>query len=191
MKFKNTHIIAFIAMLIVQLLVPFTMILKHESVLQTGNVFKFKTAPIDPNDPFRGKYIRLNFDNALTIYNSKVDFDGQESAFVLLDKDADGFAKIKDVTKEEPDNREDYVKVKIYHAYGSNHHRIRIIYPFDKFYMEETKAPEAEIRSRRSFGNPDKKQSYALVAIKNGNAVLKDVIIDGRSVKDIVVPKEK
>ena len=110
----------------------------------------------------------------------------QETAFVLLDKDAEGFAKIIAVLKQEPDNQHDYVKVKIYRAYGSDKNRFRITYPFDRFYMEETKAPDAEKIYRQSAGDPDKKPAYTLVAVKNGNAVLKDVIINGRSVKDIV-----
>ena len=186
MKPKKILFIAFVVVVVVQLSVPAVMILKHEDVLQTGTVYKFKTAPIDPNDPFRGKYISLNFDDALTFYDSNENFNKQETAFVLLDNDAEGFAKIKAVLKQEPDNQQDYVKVKVYHAYGSNHHRIRITYPFDKFYMEESKAPDAENRYRQSVGKPDKKPAYALIAVKNGTAVLKDVIIDGHSVNDIV-----
>ena len=175
----------FVVVALVQLFVPLKMIMKHEDVLRTGNIYKFKTAPIDPNDPFRGKYMTLNFDRALTLYASNEKFEGQETAFVLLDKDTEGFAKIKAVLKQEPDNQHDYVKVKVYKPYVANENRIRITYPFDRFYMEETKAPDAEKIYRRSAGDPDKKPAYALVAVKNGNAVLKDVIIDGRSVKDI------
>ncbi len=185
MRSKKILIIAFVVVVVVQLLVPLTMILKHEDVLQTGKIYKFKTAPIDPNDPFRGKYITLNFDRALTIYASNENFDGQKPAFVLLDKDTEGFAKIKAVLKQEPENQSDYVRAKAYKPYGANENRIRITYPFDRFYMEECKAPDAEKIYRQSAGEPDKKPAYALVAVKNGNAVLKDVIIDGRSVKDI------
>ena len=189
MKHKKIIIIVFVVVALVQLFVPLKMILKHEDVLQTGNVYKFKTAPIDPNDPFRGKYITLNFDRDLTLYTSNEKFEGQETAFVLLDKDTEGFAKIKAVLKQEPDNQHDYVRVKVYKPYGANENRIRITYPFDRFYMEESKASDAEKIYRQSAGEPDEKPSYALVAVKNGNAVLKDVIIDGRSVKDIVKQK--
>lgn len=52
--------------------------------------------------------------------------------------------------------------------------------------MEETKAQPAEIIYRESVGKPHKKPAYALVAINKGRGVIKDLIIDGRSVKDIV-----
>ncbi|HUR30287.1 MAG TPA: GDYXXLXY domain-containing protein, partial [Saprospiraceae bacterium] len=54
--------IAFAIMVLVQLYVPASMIMESEKVLKEGKEFKFKTAPVDPTDPFRGKYVELNFD---------------------------------------------------------------------------------------------------------------------------------
>ena len=36
-------------------------IYKRESVLHHGRVFKFQTAPVDPVDAFRGRYVALSF----------------------------------------------------------------------------------------------------------------------------------
>ena len=51
--------------------------------------------------------------------------------------------------------------------------------------MEESKAKPAEdlyMESQRNIDN----MTYALVSIKDGDAVLKDVIIDDKSIKEIV-----
>jgi len=51
--------------------------------------------------------------------------------------------------------------------------------------LEETKAYDAETAYRKS--QVDSNQvSYALVAIKNGESVLKDVLINEVSIKDFV-----
>ena len=53
--------IIFIVVGLVQLFVPANMILNEETILKSGTVYKFKTRPVDPNDPFKGKYINLNY----------------------------------------------------------------------------------------------------------------------------------
>ena len=63
MKNKTTYIILFILVVIAQWFVPMQMITEQEDVIATGKTLKFKTAPIDPYDAFRGKYIFLNFEN--------------------------------------------------------------------------------------------------------------------------------
>lgn len=187
MKHKQVIFGLFVIVALIQLFVPLKMILKYEEVLQNGKVYKFRTAPIDPNDPFRGKYIRLKFDDAISTYQSNKEWKGHEKAFVLLDQDRDGFAIVKDISIDRPINTNNYVKADIYLAYGlQNQNQIRINYPFDKFYMEETKAQPAEKIYMESVGESHKKPAYALVAINKGRGVIKDVIIDGRSVKDIV-----
>lgn len=192
MKHKQVIFGLFVIVALIQLFVPLKMILKYEEVLQNGKVYKFRTAPIDPNDPFRGKYISLNFDDAITTYQSDKQWYNHEKAFVLLDQDRDGFAIVKNISIDRPINTNNYVKADIYLAYGlKNQNQIRINYPFDKFYMEETKAQPAEKIYMESVGESHKKPAYALVAINKGRGVIKDVIIDGRSVKDITVNNQK
>jgi hypothetical protein len=56
--------------------------------------------------------------------------------------------------------------------------------------MEESKAEEAELIHRKS--QQDKSQvTYALVSIKDGDAVLKDVLINGTSISEIVKRNQK
>jgi len=110
MSSRNWLIILFAVMVLAQLAVPFKMIFDREKVLSEGNTFKFKTAPIDPSDPFRGKYITLNFvENNFEVIDGETWQNGQ-AVYVLLAKDAYGFAKIVDVVKELPDESNNCVR---------------------------------------------------------------------------------
>ena len=72
MKNKNIIIILFLLVALAQLFVPAQMIYNQEDILDTGKLVKFQCEPIDPNDPFRGKYITLNFkENRIKVKNFK------------------------------------------------------------------------------------------------------------------------
>jgi len=169
-----------------QLYIPVKMITGKEKVLKYGNEYKFKTAPVDPNDPFRGKFIQLRFDRDITNFRTDKHWRNGEKIYVLLEKNTGGFAKIKSVSKKQYPDNTDFVKAEV--AYTVFDKQIVIKYPFDKFFTEETKAPEIEkIYNSNNFNG--EKPSYALVAVKNGDAVLKDLIINGISVKKIITQK--
>ena len=59
--------------------------------------------------------------------------------------------------------------------------KTRLVYPFERFYLEEHKAPRAEKRYRLATRN-SLQTTYAIVRIKNGTTVLEDVLIDGHSI---------
>ena len=58
MKTSKLLIGCFALVAVAQLTVPAWMIVSHERTLLTGKVFKFRTAPVDPYDAFRGRYVR-------------------------------------------------------------------------------------------------------------------------------------
>lgn len=176
---------AFLAVALVQLYVPAKMIWDSENVLRTGTEYKFKTAPVDPNDPFRGKYITLSYEeNTVDVENEK-DWKTGEKVYVCLTTDTDGFAKIKSASKEKPTDDEDFVTANVRFASGNGSNTLTVAYPFDRYYMEESKALDAE-RTYRQSQQDTSKVTYALVNIRQGEAVLKDVLIDGVSLREIV-----
>ena len=63
---------------------------------------------------------------------------------------------------------------------------INIDYPFERYYMEESKAYDAERTYRESLRDTIEHSTYALVYVKEGRAVVDDVLIDDISIKDIV-----
>lgn len=183
MKTKQLLMIAFAIIAVLQAAAPLKMIYDSEMTERHGTEYKFRTAPIDPTDPFRGKYITLDYD-INTIPTKDTTWLRNEKIYVSIAKDADGFAKVANVSREKPESG-DYVFTKVTYYYTDDLH---INLPFDRYYMEENKAHDAEVAYRKYNSNPGKfKPAYAIVALKGGNAVLKDVIIDGMPIKEYVV----
>jgi uncharacterized membrane-anchored protein len=182
---KKILLSVFILVALAQLFVPAKMILDREDILETGTEYKFKTEPIDPNDPFRGKYINLNYkEDAIEIQNEMEWLRG-ETIYVFLTTDNQGFAKIQSVSKENPNNEQAYLKTKVDYVTSNGSNKLTLYLPFDRYYMEESKAYDAELAYRESQVDTNQ-VAYALVIIKEGEAVLKDVFIDGVSIREIV-----
>src|SRR5688572_2572190 len=148
MNSKKIIFLAFIVVALVQIYVPARIILDRTIVLNSGKEFKFKTAPIDPNDPFRGKYINLNFNDNTIGIQSKENWARGETVFVLLTTDNNGFAKIRSVSKAKPSDTRDFLKAKVDHVIYDGS-KLFIEYPFERFYMEESKAYDAELTYNR------------------------------------------
>ncbi|MDN3686991.1 GDYXXLXY domain-containing protein [Cyclobacterium jeungdonense] len=187
---KKIIVTAFFLVALVQLYVPAKMIWNREEILNTGTAYKFKTAPVDPNDPFIGKYITLSYDENTFPVPNKQDWKPGEPIYVSLQTDTYGFAKIASISKIKPSDNNDYIKAKVRFLSGNDSNMLTIDYPFDRFYMEESKAYDAEL-AYRQFQRDTSNPTYALVSIKNGEAVLKDVMIGGTSIKEMVKSNQK
>lgn len=190
MSSKKILLSTFILVALVQLFVPAKMIFDKEDTLKTGTDYKFNAAPIDPSDPFRGKYIILSYrDNVAKVKNEK-DWDSGEFVYVYLEKDQNNFAKITSVSKEKPTENQGFVKAKVSAVSSDGTNKLTIYYPFDRYYMEESKAYDAELVYTK-WVQDTTKRTYALVRIKKGDAVLKDVLIDEISIREIVKEKQQ
>lgn len=185
MNNKKLILSIFILVALVQLYVPAKMILDREDILKTGKEYKFKTVAVDPNDPFRGKYITLRYEENMTKVKNESDWQRNETIYVTLTTDDEGYASIQSVSKEKPKDNPDFLKTKVSYVTTNGLNKLRVDYPFDRYYMEESKADDAEQTYAESQRNSDK-TTYALVCIKDGEAVLKDVLIDGISINEIV-----
>lgn len=183
MKNKNLLITLFLFVVIAQLFVPAQMIYNQEDILNTGKIVKFQCEPIDPNDPFRGKYITLRFkESAIKVKNLK-EWNSNETIFAKIKTSKDGFAKIKSISRTEPTDNSTYLKLKINYI-ADYENKIYLDFPFNRFYMNENKANNAEKVYAESTIDTTK-IAYALVATKNGEAVIKDVLIDNISIKEL------
>jgi uncharacterized membrane-anchored protein len=182
MQLNKKHIfLGFILVVVAQLFVPAKMIYDQERIIALGKEFKFKTRPIDPNDPFRGKYITLRFDIE-THYSYKAsEFKKGDDVYVLLRTDEFGMAAISDISKVKPGIELDYVVAQVNSVFDQ---RITINYPFNRYYMEESKAQKAEDLYREA--SRDSSQStYAIILVRKGNASINDVVLNGESIKEI------
>jgi len=179
---------AYFAVIIVglaQLYVPASMIWEREEILSTGKEFKFKTAPIDPTDVLRGKYIYLNFaERRVEVKNAEV-YKRYDNIYLRLAIDSLGYVMVQSYSKDKPSDTDDFVRAKVNYSYGNY---IPFDFPFERYYMEESKAPVAE-KIYNELRRDTNQVAYALVKIKDGESVLEDVMIDGVSIKDIVKMK--
>ncbi len=184
MNYKKILFPAFALLVLAQLFVPAKMILHQEDILNSGQAYKFKTAPIDPYDPYRGKYINLAFDANTFEVSKESEWDYNELVYVKLTTDDNGFAKIQDISREKPDDQSDYVQANSWGKTGVGK-KLRVRYPFNRFYMEESKALEAE-ETYRASRRDSSMVAYALVKVKNGEAVLENVFINDVPIQEVV-----
>jgi uncharacterized membrane-anchored protein len=180
---KTKYIVtAFALTAMLQLFAPLKLVYNSEMTARYGTVYKFKTQPIDPSDPFRGKYVSLNFE--VSQYQTKQKWITDEELYVVVGKDSLGYAKITNVLTTEPATGSNYLKAKAGMYYDGLLH---IDLPFNQFYMEEGKAQEAEDGYRKYNLQDNAEPAYATVAIKNGNAVITNVIVNGLPIRDYVL----
>lgn len=182
---RRITLLLFALMVIAQWLVPAKMIYDSERVLYDGVLYKFKTRPIDPSDPFRGKYVTLSFEAEQYQTDTTRLFSSGQSVYVSIYPDSAGYAQVSGIFTFPPDNY-DYLAASIRNSsvYGGKQN-LWIDFPFSRFYMEESKASEAEQQYWQAAADSTQ-IVYALVSVKNGQAVLRDVLINERSVVDIV-----
>jgi len=183
---KYILLLLFLVVALVQLWVPASMIWKSETVLIEGKEFRFKTAPIDPVDPFRGKYVTLAFDVDEQISTPEITWEKGECVFVKVFTGIDGFAEIESISKKQPDDSSDYFKTTVrYTGKSKRGSNVRLHFPFNRFYMEESKAYEAEVAVRESIQDSSQ-VAYAIVSICDGDARLKEVMVNEVPLKDWV-----
>ena len=167
---------------VIQLGVPLAMIAKYEAALAFGQEFKFRCAPVDPIDNLRGRYVALNFDLKLPAddkYSSS-----EKIHWALIEPDADGFAKAVSVSDYAPGRG---TAIKYSTKWGSAE------LPFNKYFMNESLAPQAEqayraATARRIDEAAATKASncYLTVKIWRGIAVSEQLYINGQPVEELL-----
>ncbi len=180
---KTIHVfIIFIVLAIIQLFIPAQMIFNQESILNNGTAYKFKTQPIDPTDPFRGKFITLSYDVNSASTKDK-SWQRYDDVYVYIKTDSLGFAELDTVSKQKLEITNDYVFATVSRFNDKNWniesgYRLYFNLPFDRFYMEESKAYDAELAYRKAQSDSIPNNTYALVYVKDGEAVLDNVFIN-------------
>jgi uncharacterized membrane-anchored protein len=183
---KKLILPVFILVVLVQWLVPGKMIVDRENIVRKGKSFRFLTEPVDPSNPFIGRYISLNFKEARYETNITDVYHQNQPIFVLLKNDPDGFAKVASITTTEPASTTDYVEATVNYTSELNAGKfVHIGFSFDKFYMEEYKAPKAE-DAYRAANIDSTKKIYALVKIWKGRAVIENVFVDNKPILELI-----
>ncbi len=195
MKTRHVLLLAFAVLCFYQIYIPAKMVLDKETVINEGKTFRFKCKPIDPTDPFRGKYIVLRFEQDRFESDAQLAVEKDQLIYVSLETDSAGFAQVVDVTTEKPIDDIDFIIANCGYTTFSNNNIVnkgnghssylKIEYPFDRYYMSENKALAAE-QAYRDVNRSEKIDAYALVKIENGKSVLEDVYLDEIPIKDYI-----
>lgn len=185
MNSKILIALAFFLVAAAQIYIPAEMINGREAVIANGRMFRFRTEPVDPADLLRGRFISLYFPNSYIQFAGDSSYTNEQYAYVLFGEDSEGLAKIKGISKEKPGEAHDYLKVRITTHYQNDTTTIYFEYPFDRYYMEEYKAPKAEELYMDSIRDT-LATTYAVVMIKDGEGVLTDVMINERPISELV-----
>lgn len=172
----------FILVALVQLAVPGYMIYRHENILKNGKVYKFRTAMVDPADPFRGRYVRLSFNYQLKRGANEWPYGKEVNAIPAIG--SDGFAYIAAIAEQPPIDGI-YFPARV--GWGNGKDMIRINPLFDRFYLNEKAAPKAEKLYQQAVRN---KNDWVEVRIKDGNTAIVDLYLDGKPILDVVGAKE-
>lgn len=191
---KQLTIFGFLILVLIQLGVIYNVIYKEEQVINKGKAYKFLTQPIDPTDPFRGKFITLRY--KMDSYKTAIDWKRGEDVYVYL-KDSLGFAAIDTISKNSLDVKKDFVVAKA--TWSNNFNilkknsvkKVHFKLPFNRFYMEEFKANPAEVLTQQRVGDSLVKNVYSLVYVNQGKAVLQDVFVNEIPIKDFVEKMNK
>ena len=180
---RRVVLFALVALALVQLAVPLRMIANRQRVLESGELFRFRTGPVDPYDAFRGRYVALTMAEDTVATTEASDFVGGQRVFVLLETDDQGFARPVGIEAGRPPGGP-YVEATV-SRFHADPHSVRVRYPFDRYYMNEELAPAAEraYRERSGGGEGD---AWVEVRIRDGSAVLEELYVAGQPIGDFL-----
>jgi len=167
----------FIATAAVQLFVPASLILRRESVIKHGSEYMLLAAPVDPYDAFRGRYVRIAMDTVTRPLPLGQSFDEGKKAFAVLEKGSDGVASVKSISYSRPEGT-DYLTVNLRNVGSGN---VAIVWPFDRYYMEEFMAPEAE---RLYWEKAGEHTAHIIVRVFKGMGVVTGLYVDGKPIEE-------
>lgn len=171
----------FVCLSLIQIITPLSMIAKRERVLKYGKQFKFKTAPFDPYDAFRGRYVALRIEEDYVPAIKGTKFNSGQTVCVSIEVDNQGFAKFTTVGIVKPVGNS-YILAKVrYTSKG----KVYLDLPINRYYMEENAAPLAE-EIYRKHTQRGKQDAYIFVRIKDGFSVVESLYVGDKKIEDAV-----
>jgi hypothetical protein len=174
---KTSRIVIFILIALAQIAVPASMIWKRQRTLRQGRIWKFRTAPVDPIDALRGRYLSLRF--AAEEFPCTERLPHGELAYVALKEDAEGFAVVDRVTVERTGG-DNIVQVDRFGYYDKKCH---VFFPFDKFWVNEADAGAAE-RAYAAHSRREHVDAYITVRIRDGDAGIEELYLGGHPLRE-------
>jgi len=193
---KKLKIILFCLLAVAQVVVPVSLIERKERILREGERIRLQTRPIDPADPFQGRYVQLGYEHDYIAWPETEipDVGYKARIYAMIETGEDGFARFTDWTLERPESGL-YLETRYLGPYRPwNRESEKIVYkglridiPCNRFYMDEAKAPRAERLARDATRSH---KCWVEVRILDGKAVIEDVFAGGQSLRILAAEKE-
>jgi len=163
--------IIFLVFGLVILAVPLFIIFKSEDILENGHRHKLRLQGMDPFDPFRGKYLRLRYDNDVT---ADTELKEGDNAYVTLEQDSLGFSRFAFAHKNKPDH-DDYLMAEI--LWINDGTATIKVDNLSKYFINEDKAKAGEevLQDWALIGSG---AIYAAIRVLDGEARLEDIYVN-------------
>lgn len=175
--------ICFGLLCVIQVGVIVFQIVRYERILNEGEVFYLNVSPLDPYDPFRGRYVTLRFDTATKAPLAKGESMKMLPKAYAIFEHHDHNDSIKEIRFIKPAHQSFLeVNVNVAKLKGRLDYKdtkmdlantIYFSLPFDRFYMREELAPKAEKVLRRNSGISVR----AKLRILEGKGVIEDLMV--------------
>jgi uncharacterized membrane-anchored protein len=169
----------FLVLALVQLAAPAWMILGRERILAHGAQFKFRTAPVDPYDAFRGRYVALGLMPTAGLIAPGEKVRHGQRVCITLGEDAQGFATIESVSAQPPRDGIPWLYALVQYVSGV---QATLELPFGRYYMEESQAPQAE-RAYRAASRRGVQEAWVTVRVLEGESALEELYVNGQPIR--------
>lgn len=189
------------------------MLIQRELTLRCGTACLLETAPVDPFDAFRGRYVSLAFNDlgSATVPEEQRKWQRGTSVWLSLQTNDSGVARIDSVSRTHPDG----ISIKTRISYSNDEYKaieptvtnrwghaetrktgntiLRFNdLPCNRYYLPERIASQAEQayfeanRQRSGDGNVPRQNAHAKVRVWRGNVVIEDLLIGGIPIREFI-----
>ncbi|QJW45624.1 GDYXXLXY domain-containing protein [bacterium BFN5] len=179
MKNIKCLLVLFLAISLAQIAAPLYMAWHWENILLTGQTFYWQTAPVDPYDAFKGRYIDLRFKEMSAPSLDSTEFNYGQTAYALLGVNQEGQAYIRGIAHLQPAETP-FIRVKINYIQDN---QVHVELPFRRYYLPENQATAAETAYQKKAGQT----AVAAVRLKDGYGVIEQLYIDNKTLTDYLL----
>lgn len=165
---------------------PLSRIYTYEQTLTQGTLIKLKCTAPDPYDPLRGRFLAIRPEQQQIPIPETLRLQEGTTFYASFSTGDDGLTTLSGVSLSPPENGESIRLRTRYYAYGNN---VNIDWPFERFYINEKLAPEADAWLAENIRSAE--GVIAEVRVLNGTAVLADLSLDGKSFREILKERVK
>lgn len=179
----NRRLKLFVVLAVLQLAAPLSVVAWREVILNAGDQVKFLTAPVDPVDALRGRYVALSIQERFARFPlASTSGRDYRRLYVLLTRDAHGFAHVTGVSVKRPSGGL-YIRARVRPFYFPARRQVQIEWPFDRYYLNERLAPQAERLYRQQAG---RQNAYVTVRVLRGQAALEELYVAGQPIERLL-----